>query len=163
MPKNGPDLRDIHVPYVSMWWPLAPGWWVAIGVFVVALVALVWFLRRRRAWHRYVDGTLRELRDAEQRHAGNGDTAAFATVASQLVRRVARTRDPRMVSLRGEAWTQALAGLAPKHDVTRLSALDDAMYRPGVALDIAATSRDAQAWVRAVLRRPSGKGAHVPA
>ena len=39
MPTAGPELRDIHVPQVSMWWPLAPGWWVVLALLIVTTVA----------------------------------------------------------------------------------------------------------------------------
>jgi hypothetical protein len=153
MPDQGPQLRDVHVPHVSLWWPLAPGWWVLAGVLLIAVVVLVLLWRRRAAWHRYVDGTLNDLRDASQRHAQDGDTARFAAAVSQLLRRVARTRDPRSVTLRGTAWRDALASLAPRQDVSRLAELDNAMYRPAASIDASAVARDAEAWVREALRR----------
>ena len=168
MPDQGPVLRDIHLPHVSAWWPLAPGWWVLLGLLLVALVAgaIVW--RRRRAWRRHVDTTLGELREARARHAADGDTACFAASVSQLLRRVARMRDTRSVTLRGEAWRDALVALAPRSDVTRLAQLDTAIYQPAASLDVPVVARDAEAWIReAMRRRPSsatpGRASHVPA
>lgn len=153
MPTDGPELRDIHVPTVSMWWPLAPGWWLLLALLLAAVVAGVIFLRRRAAWHRRIEATLVDLHEATARHAQDGDIAAFATVASQLLRRVARTRDPRSVVLNGAAWRDALSTMAPRQDVQRLAAIEDAIYRPDAALDVAPTARDVEAWVRAALRR----------
>lgn len=153
MPDQGPQLRDVHVPHVSLWWPLAPGWWVLAGILLIAVVVLVLLWRRRAAWHRYVDRTVNDLRDASQRHVQDGDTAAFATTVSQLVRRVARTRDPRSVTLRGTAWRDSLASMAPRQDVSRLAELDVALYRPVVSLDVSVVARDAEAWVREAMRR----------
>lgn len=155
MPDNGPELRDIHVPRVSMWWPLAPGWWVVLALLAVTVVALAIFLRRRAAWRRHVQASLADLRDAQARHALDGDTPAFAAAASELVRRVARTRDARSVTMSGKAWHEALATMAPNHDVAALVALDAAKYRRNVDIDVAATARDIEAWVRAAMRRPS--------
>lgn len=161
MPQNGPELRDIHVPHVSMWWPLAPGWWVLAILLVAGAVALVIVWRRRMAWRRFVDGSLSDLRDAMAKYAADGDALAFTATASQLVRRVARTRDVRSVALSGQAWHDALSAMTPKHDVTPVVALDTAKYRRNVDIDVAATARDVEAWVRAALRR--GRGSHVPA
>jgi len=155
MPPNGPELRDIHVPHVSAWWPLAPGWWLLLGLLVIAAIVVAIVLRRRRAWHRYVDASLTGLRDASARHATDGDTQAFAATASDLVRRVARTRDPRSVTLSGEAWRETLSAMSPKHDVASIAAIDAAKYRRDVDIDVAATARDVETWVRVAMRRPT--------
>ncbi|HEY4291573.1 DUF4381 domain-containing protein [Luteibacter sp.] len=158
MPANGPELRDIHVPHVSMWWPLAPGWWVLLALLVLGVIALVIVLRWRAAWRRYVDASLADLREALARHAENGDALAFAATASQLVRRVARMRDPRSVTLSGASWRDALAAMTPGHDVAALATLDEAKYRRGTDLDVARSAREVEAWVRAAMRR---RRAHV--
>lgn len=168
MPDNGPALRDIHVPSVSPWWPLAPGWWVLLALAVVALVILVIVWRRRVAWRRHVDVALSDLRDARARYARDGDAIAFAATASQLVRRVARTREPQSVALSGEPWRGALARMAPAQDASLLAVLDDAKYRRDARIDVDAASREVEAWVRAALRRPSrwgsaGRSAHAAA
>lgn len=160
MPTAGPELRDIHLPTVSMWWPLAPGWWVLLALLVAAIVAGVFCLRRRAAWNRRVDAALGDLRDATARYAEDGDVAAFATAAHQLLRRVARTRDPHSVVLKGVAWHEALAALSPRQDVHRLAAIEDAIYRPEATLEVLPTARDVEAWVRVALRRRSS---HVAA
>lgn len=153
MPPKEPELRDIHMPHVSLWWPLAPGWWVLFAVAIIAIVAAVWFWRRRRAWQRRVDRVLVELNDAREHHARHGDVAAFAAVASQLLRRVARMRDAKSVTMTGTAWRDLLARCAPRVPLDRLADLDTAMYRPRTDLDVTATARDAEAWIRAALRR----------
>ncbi|URL58098.1 DUF4381 domain-containing protein [Luteibacter flocculans] len=168
MPENGPALRDIHVPPVSPWWPWAPGWWVLLVLVVIALVVLVIVWRRRITWRRYVDATLADLRDARERHARDGDAIAFAAKASELVRRVARTREPQSVALSGEAWRAALARMAPTQNVSLLATLDDAKYRRDMPIDVDAAAREVEAWVRAALRRPSRganarRASHVPA
>ncbi|SEM40748.1 protein of unknown function [Luteibacter sp. UNCMF331Sha3.1] len=162
MPPNGPELRDIHVPYVSPWWPLAPGWWLLLGLLALVAIVVVIVVRRRRAWHRYLDASLRGLRDATARHASDGDARAFAATASDLVRRVARTRDPHSVALSGEAWRDALAAMSPKHDVDAIAAIDAMKYRRDIDIDVPGTARDVETWVRVALRRPTvGRRTHV--
>lgn len=162
MPPNGPELRDIHVPYVSAWWPLAPGWWLLLALLVLAAIVVAMLLRRRRAWHRYVDASLKGLHDAAARHESDGDARAFAATASDLVRRVARTRDPRSVTLSGDAWREALSTMSPKHDVGAVAAIDAMKYRRDIDIDVPRTARDVETWVRAALRRPAmGRRAHV--
>ncbi|WP_448096255.1 DUF4381 domain-containing protein [Luteibacter yeojuensis] len=169
MPGNGPELRDIHVPQVSMWWPLAPGWWVLLALLVALVAVLVVFLRRRAAWRRHVDASLSDLREAVTRYATDGDKPAFAAAASDLVRRVARSRDAGSVTKSGQSWHDALAAMAPKHDVGTLVVLDTAKYRRDVDLDVAATAHDVETWVRAAMRRRTavhgrrGRREHVAA
>ena len=164
MPPKEPELRDIHVPHVSAWWPLAPGWWVLIALAVIAIAVGVVLWSRRRARRRRMDAVLAELRDARDRHARDGDTVAFAAVASQLLRRVARTRDARSVTLTGEAWSYLLVHYAPSVPIERLAGLDAAMYRPRSDLDVSATARDVEAWIRAVLRpQARGRATHADA
>ena len=160
MPTAGPELRDIHVPQVSPWWPLAPGWWALLALAIAAVIAGVIVLRRRAAWRRRVEVALGDLRDATARYAEDGNVAAFAGVASQLLRRVARIRDPHSVALKGVAWRDALANLSPGQDVHRLAAIEDAIYRPEAILEVQPTARDVETWVRAVLRRSAS---HVAA
>lgn len=160
MPASGPELRDIHVPQVSMWWPLAPGWWVLLALLVAAIAACVFLFRRRAAWNRRVHAALGDLRDATARYAEDGNVAAFATAAHQLLRRVARTRDPHSVVLKGVAWRDALASMSPRQDVQRLAAIEDAIYRPEATLEVSPTARDVEAWVRVALRR---RASHVAA
>ena len=42
-------LRDLHLPEVVSWWPLAPGWWVLIALAAVALIYLLRLYLRTRA------------------------------------------------------------------------------------------------------------------
>ncbi|SEO45738.1 protein of unknown function [Luteibacter sp. UNC138MFCol5.1] len=161
MPTNGPELRDIHVPHISPWWPLAPGWWMLLCLLAIACVVVVLWLRRRRAWKRHVDAALAGLRDARARYATDGDAGAFAASASDLVRRIARTRDVHSVTLSGDAWRAALSTMAPKHDIAAVSALDTAKYRRDVDIDVDATARVVEAWARAAMRRPSPSWRHV--
>ncbi|MBT3527943.1 MAG: DUF4381 domain-containing protein, partial [Porticoccaceae bacterium] len=37
------ELRGIHLPDPISWWPLAPGWWVLIVIFIAGLS---WALRQ---------------------------------------------------------------------------------------------------------------------
>ena len=29
-------LRDLHLPDAISWWPLAPGWWIVLGLALIA-------------------------------------------------------------------------------------------------------------------------------
>ena len=44
-------LRGLHFPEPISWWPLAPGWWLLLAIFLVVLGLLLrsWLRRRARA------------------------------------------------------------------------------------------------------------------
>ena len=41
---NELELRDIHLPEASLWWPPAPGWWISalLLLLLMLLVILLW-------------------------------------------------------------------------------------------------------------------------
>jgi len=45
---NGLELRDIHLPEGSLWWPPAPGWWLLLVLLGLVSLAAWWSLQRRR-------------------------------------------------------------------------------------------------------------------
>lgn len=40
------ELKDIHLPTAINWWPIAPGWWILLGL--IALVFLLIAMKRSR-------------------------------------------------------------------------------------------------------------------
>ncbi len=114
-------LRDIHLPAVVSWWPLATGWWIALAVLVVASAAAGWlWLRHRR--YRTRREALAGLSRAEAHYAANHDAHALARSLSQLLRQVAliyggsgaaAATDARWLAvlgeLAGEPWPETTA------------------------------------------------------
>ena len=88
-------LRDIvELPRVS-WWPLAVGWWVLLGLVLVALAGVVfhlWWQWRANAYRR---AALSELRAASE-----------MTAVAAILKRTALVAYPRLdvASLSGAAW-----------------------------------------------------------
>lgn len=91
-------LRDVQVPPAPPWWPPAPGWWILAALLLAAL--LVWFVygrgraRRRARALRWFDAELARATTPPQRLA----------LASELLRRAARVRQPDADRLQGEDW-----------------------------------------------------------
>lgn len=99
-------LRDLHLPDLIGWWPLAPGWWVLIAL---ATIALGWLfksyvqLRARGAVRRYALLQLKVLiAEFEQHH----DTVKFSSKMSELLRRTMLAYSPRqqVAGLTGDDW-----------------------------------------------------------
>lgn len=108
-------LRDLHLPEVIGWWPLAPGWWAVIGIVLIGIGFLIraWLRTRARgAARRYALGQLDAL---EQQYEQHKDPIAFGAKLSELLRRVMLAYAPRtdIAGLTGEEWLQWLdQGLA---------------------------------------------------
>ena len=99
-------LRDLHLPADVGWWPLAPGWWVLIGLAGVGLLWLV--VRLSRSWHanRARRLALRQLSHLAERYREAGDVSELARSLSELLRRVVLAYAPRgeVASLTGAEW-----------------------------------------------------------
>lgn len=148
--QAGPVLRDIHLPPDPSWWPPAPGWWVLAGIAIVALLAAIWLIRRRRARDRHVQAALADIDALEREHAASPERLAAAL--HERLRRAARRYDPQATHHRGDAWRRCLAEVAvDAATLDRLMSLEDAMYRPGA--DLAGASEATRRWLAAAWRR----------
>ena len=95
-------LRDIHPAVAPAWWPPAPGWWIAAAL-VVAIIAAMWILRRRK---------IRQIRELEAMFDRTVDAAqtpaAQVRVMSELLRRAARRKQGDADTYDGGAWLRFL-------------------------------------------------------
>ena len=71
---NGPttslaQLRDIHMPTLIAWWPLAIGWWVVAGLILLILVSVIYYNWRRQQQKplRHVLAMLAKLQQQQNR------------------------------------------------------------------------------------------------
>lgn len=112
-------LRDIHLPSEAIsWWPLAPGWWILIGVtgtlLGVSLLAL--YLRRRTV--RYA--SLREVEALRQQFGTDRSTLLpLATDLSVLLHRITlKQKGAELATQSGQSWAAFLSegdkGMAPE-------------------------------------------------
>ena len=109
-------IRDLHLPDAIGWWPLAPGWWVVIGLVLLGTFVLF------RHWYRHYSSgaarrhALRQLDAYSKDYLEHGNGVAFGTQLSELVRRTMLAYAPRseVAGLTGEEW---LAWL--DHDLDR--------------------------------------------
>ena len=103
-------IRDLHLPAVIGWWPLAPGWWVVIAVLGVGFVFLM------RTWLRtYSRGAarrhaLRQLDLYSRDYMSHLNGVLIGTQLSELLRRTMLAYAPRadVAGLTGEAWLKWL-------------------------------------------------------
>lgn len=103
-------LRDLHLPDPVGWWPLAPGWWVLLGLVAVAVLVLL-----RKAWVRWRFNAARrialeELARLEGSWRDAPNPGLLARRLSELLRRTMLAYAPRrdVAGLTGQAWLQWL-------------------------------------------------------
>ena len=99
-------LRDLHLPEMIGWWPLAPGWWFVIALAVIGLGFLFRRTLRTRARgtaRRYALQQLKELTAGFEQHH---DTVHFSSQLSELLRRTMLAYSPRqqVAGLTGDEW-----------------------------------------------------------
>jgi len=103
-PTSLDRLHDIVLPASISWWPLAPGWYVLLGIVVLTVI---WFVYR--FWVRWQANAYR--RQALQELAGMDDASAIA----ELLRRTALAVESRaeIAVKTGAGWADWLAGHCP--------------------------------------------------
>jgi hypothetical protein len=99
-------LRDLHLPEAVGWWPLAPGWWLLLGLLALGVLLLL-----RRAWIRWRRNAprriaLKELARLEGSYREAPNPVLLASGLSELVRRTMLAYAPRkeVAGLTGREW-----------------------------------------------------------
>jgi LPXTG-motif cell wall-anchored protein len=102
------QLAPAHAPAAAPWWPLAPGWWVLLGLTLLLALAGWLFMRRRQPQQRVRVVALHEL---DRIAAATTDDATFARDLEHLLRRYAVTRFGRatIAQLNGRDWLAFIA------------------------------------------------------
>ncbi len=103
-------LRDLHLPEAISWWPLAPGWWVVIGIALVGIGFLIRAWLRTRAHSAARRYALRQLDAIVQQYDEHKDPIAFGAKLSELLRRTMLAYAPRLdvAGLTGDEWLRWL-------------------------------------------------------
>lgn len=103
-------LRELQLPELTGWWPLAPGWWVLIAIAVLGLLWLLYRAVRRFKANAPRRLALRQL-DLIQGNFERGENAVLVGRSlSSLLRRAMLAYAPRseVAGLSGEAWLRWL-------------------------------------------------------
>lgn len=154
-------LRDIHLPPVPRWWPLAPGWWI-MALLAVAVFAALWWHRRRARQRRSALFVARRELQIFRRAAATTDPQQQVRAVSILLRRLSMSLYPRRetAGLTGEAWLafldQPLSGRAFSTGAGRV--LLDGPYRARVNTDeLEPLLKLCEAWIEAVEQAAKGR------
>jgi cbb3-type cytochrome oxidase subunit 3 len=124
--QDGLVLRDLHRPPAPPFWPPAPGWWL-VALVLLAVLAIVFMIRRRRARARAASLALFDnALDAAP------TPAARLAAASELLRRAARRARPDADRLDGVGWLDFLDTPRTRFFDGRGRLLLDGPFRPGI-------------------------------
>ncbi len=152
------ELKDIHLPDGSLWWPLAPGWWLLLALVTLGLLGLLWLNWRRH--HRPVARlSMDELDNIRQAHAGGQQQRDTVNAIAGLLRRTLISYRGRVqhAASTGEDWLAELDRLAPRNVFSdeHKQLLTQGRYRAGVDCDVDGLLRACDGWIRNL---PRGQG-----
>ena len=151
-PGNGFDpaqLADIHLPEAVSFWPIAPGWWLSLGVMIILLVTL-WLWKKqhdrdpavleKRRLKRLQTAAQKELESLEQQFRKHNNAHQSIEALSVFLRRFALSvyQREQVASLTDEQWLKLLDQLSGTEDFSGQfkSLLLEAPYQaPDKAID----------------------------
>ena len=147
-------LHDILLPETSLWWPPAPGWWLALLSLILLALLAGWLIRRLRN-PPLASLCLAELQAIRRaRDAGQGDRATLAELG-RLLRRVLISYGGRaqQAASTGSDWIRQLQQLAA-HDFSeaQLDLLARERYRANPEGDIDGLLQACETWIRRLPR-----------
>lgn len=163
------QLRDIHLPESTGWWPLAWGWWVVLALAVLGLAFALYRIQKKRRRQRYRQEALVELERAYHHYREDSDTAAYLQSLNQLLRRAALSARPpeqhsRVAGLSGEAWLEFLDEQLPgRHQAFNEGpgrALLAGPYQANPQADVEALQQLGREWLK--YHQPGKAGQHQP-
>jgi hypothetical protein len=103
-------IRDLHLPDMTGWWPLAPGWWFLIVLVVCGVIFLV--RRSYRSWQHNAPRrlALRRLAAIDEEFQEGIGAVALGKELSELTRRAMLAYSPRqeVAGLTGDDWLEWL-------------------------------------------------------
>ena len=147
---NPLDLRDIHVPGDSLWWPLAPGWWILILSFIAFTIGIRWMVKRyrRRSLYRSCQAQFAQLRSDIKKGQIDKNPAAEISIFLRRVLISYQGRD-NGASLYGEDWISAVGSL-DTHSVfneQHMEFLAYAQYKKDATIDVNELLEKTGQWV----------------
>jgi hypothetical protein len=153
---NQLELRDIHLPEDSLWWPLAPGWWLLLVMLVMLILVTPWLYRliRYRSMRKRVEKAFSQIK---MRFEKDSDQRRLLADLSSLLRRSMMAYEGRRqtAALTGEAWVRRLTELVGvscfSEEQQRL--LSHGQYARDLQIDHDAMLESCQCWIKALPRR----------
>ncbi len=159
--KQPLDLSPVIAPDAPTWWPLAWGWW-AVTITAIALLALVFFIVKRRKTNQ------REKQEALSYFNNSQSPESLSpSEAQRILRQAALSYFPRekVASLAGDDWLKFLdTQLAKPLFVAKQSQWQQALYQDATSISDEQKKAqqqlvdDCETWLRKAL--PPKRGRH---
>ena len=156
------QLADIHLPDPVSIWPLAPGWWVLIALFVMFLIWLSYKAFRRLILHKRLQAAQDELAkaidvyrastlsaDADKNKAGLDYLYAVNTVLNRVALFTDSRQQREIARLSGTPWLEYLDQSYGGNDFSEGlgKVLAEGQYRPIFAGEVEGLYTLAQNWI----------------
>ena len=152
---NQLELRDIHLPDASLWWPIAPGWWFSL----LLIVLLTILLPRLLSWYRHKPLrrlSLEELARIRKAHKQGQSEKAVLNEVTSLLRRVTISYYGRnaAAAATGADWLRQLQRLSPQTGFSeqQLELLVRGRYQPHCKFDVEQLLQGCEGWLQALPR-----------
>ncbi len=110
-------LRDLHLPEMIGWWPVAPGWWLLFGLLLFGLGFIAWRALQKYRMNADRRRALSQLRRLQAEYDHSHDAVSLGVEISELLRRamLAYARRDEVAGLTGTNWLEWLdQGLTSK-------------------------------------------------
>jgi len=152
---NDLQLRDIHLPDVTLWWPPAPGWWLLVVGLPLLISGLV-FLRRWIKHQSAKKRSLIEFRQIIRNFEDQQDSGLLVSRVSTLLRRILMTYQGRdqVAGIAGERWIDELNDLVVERcfsdEQERL--LRHGQFQRNIEFDSRALIDSCERWIKALPR-----------
>ena len=153
---NELELRDIHLPQTSLWWPPAPGWWLLLALLLLLGLVVIWLIWRRH--HQPLPKlSLRELEIIRRARADGQSENATINAVARLLRRTLISYYGRetQAATTGAAWTEQLQRLAPRRGFSerQLRLLSYDRYQANPDCDVDGLLQACESWIRNLPRK----------
>lgn len=145
------QLKDIHLSDPIGWWPLAPGWYGLMLVFIVAGIFLAFEIQRRRRHARPKNQALELLKNYRQQYEKEKNTQKTSAYVSELLRRVSLVYFPRnqVASLHGEEWIVFLNETSKQLDFRPVqSMLLESPFKTAESIDLTPLLDNVEEWIK---------------
>ena len=152
---NIEGLDPIH------WWPLAPGWWVLMGLTILALLGFLLLYFKQRSFKRSWQHTILSQLSALEQNLSESSTQETLIELSGLLRRIAVQKYSRVecAGLEGKTWLAWLTNHDPSQFDwdTKGACLIEAPYTPSTLVipleEVLEIIKAIKGWVKHKRRR----------
>jgi len=158
---NPLELRDIHLPEASLWWPPAPGWWLLLLVLIVLTALMPWVLKRLRQ-KPLRSTSLYELQQIRAAFVAGQNENSIVAETSALLRRIMISYHGRegYAASTGADWLEQLKNVSPQpaFNSEQLALLARDRYRRDCECDVDGLLQACERWIQSLPRSRT----HVP-